>query len=276
MPARSTALPRWHGLRFLSRNIQPGQTSTRSRESGLENLSSNNGNQYFREGMLFGYDLPKSSFAYQYLRHQEPGTSETSRFPSDFINNPVQINPIYRLNERLKLAKVERITPDQRDLIKSMYKHVGLKEDDPTGALGGTDVEPTVKVPHILTDGADSMGLLMASARVYVNEGMMHELWVPTTWPLNPFDLKDSLRRGFKTGEFDLINKARKDPNSPWMKTEKRMPNMALFLSTWDSFPLASAMEANGKGKDGKDYLTFDEAMLNRGKIAFADTCPVP
>src|SRR5262245_27135721 len=60
------------------------------------------------------------------------------------------------------------------------------------------------------------------------------------------------------------------------MQTEKRMPNMALFLGTYDSFPLASAreIERDGKpGKDGKEYLTTDAAVLNRGKIAFADHC---
>jgi plastocyanin/mono/diheme cytochrome c family protein len=157
-----------------------------------------------------------------------------------------------------------------------MYAHAGLKDNDPTGALGGTETEPTLKVPHVLADGADSMGVLMASTRVYVNEGMMHDLWVSTTWALNPFDIKESVARKFKPGEFDLIGTARKDPNSPWMQTEKRMPNMALFLTTWDSFPLKDAIEIDRAGtprKDRKDYLTTDADVLKRGKIAFADNC---
>ena len=241
-----------------------------------ENITSNVGNNYFREGMLFGHALPTNSFAYQYLYTQEPGTSETSRFPSDFIDGPILINSIYRLGERLKLTVPEKITPAQRDLIKSMYDHVGLKYDDPTGALGGTETEPTLKVPHVLMDGSDSMGLVMASTRVYVNEGSYHDLWVSSTWALNPFDIKGSVARKFKPGEFDLINTARKDPNSPWMQTEKRMPNMALFLTTYDLFPLKDAKEAEQNGKpqkDGKDYLTSDADTLKRGKIAFADNC---
>jgi hypothetical protein len=114
----------------------------------------------------------------------------------------------------LKLTVPEKITPAQRDLIKSMYAHVGLKDDDPGGALGGTEAEPTLKVPHILIDGSDSMSILMASTRVYVNEGSGHDLWV-TTWALNPFDLEQSIRRDFKPGEFDLIGTVRKNPNSP-------------------------------------------------------------
>ena len=242
-----------------------------------ENIVSNIGNQYFREGMMVGgLGTPTNSFIFQYLYHQYPGTSETSRYPADFINNPVIINSIYRLGERLKLAKPERITPAQRDLIKSMYANAGVKEDDPGGALGGTEAEPTLKVPHVLADGGDSMGLVMASTRVFVNEFMMFDLWSSTTFALNPFDIKESIRKNFKPGDFDLIGTVRKDPNSPWVLTEKRMPNMALFLSTWDSFPLADAMEIERESKvtkNGKDYLTTDAAVLTRGKIAFADNC---
>ena len=58
------------------------------------------------------------------------------------------------------------------------------------------------------------------------------------------------------------------------MKTEVRMPNMALYLSTHEGFPLRDAVEAEGKGtKNGKDYLTTDSDVLRRGKIAFADSC---
>jgi mono/diheme cytochrome c family protein len=240
-----------------------------------DNIVSNIGNQYFREGNLFGSEMPHDSFIYQYLTIQQPGTSETSRFSNDFINGPVTINSIYRLPDRLKLAHTERITPAQRDLIESMYQHTGLKPDNPGGALGGTATAPTIRTPHVLSDGADSMGLLMASARVYVNEGMMWKTWVKTM-ALNPFDLKDSAARNFATKEFDLVGEARKDPNSPWMRTEMRMPNMATFLGTYDSYPLKDAQEASRDGKtprSGRDYLTADPALLRRGKVAFADNC---
>jgi hypothetical protein len=51
-------------------------------EPQWENIASNIGNQYFREGMLFGSDTAHDSFIYQYLSTQEPGTSETSRTTS--------------------------------------------------------------------------------------------------------------------------------------------------------------------------------------------------
>src|SRR6266404_1431860 len=235
-----------------------------------ENLDSHIGSQYFREGMLFGYDMPKSSFAWHYLHSQSPGTSETTRFPTDFINGPILINSIYRLNDRLKLARAERITPEQKVMMQSINKHVGLPEND---GIGGTDAEPTYRSPKVLSTGADSMGLVIAAARVYVNEGSGYKDWFPT-WAVNPYDLKGSRDRGFKQSEFDIIGRIRKDPNSPWMKTEVRMPNMALYLSTHDGFPLKDAIEAEGKGqKNGKDYLSTDADVLRTGKIAFADHC---
>ncbi len=234
-------------------------------EPEWKNLGSTIGNQYLREGMSFGLSLKESSIIYQYLKTQEPGTSETSRFPSDSINNPTNINSIFRLQDRLKVAHVEKITPAQATMIKSMYKNTGLQLDNIGGALGGTELEPTIKVPHILTDGADSMGILMASVRVYVNEGMMHEKWY-ASWPLNPFSLGSSIKRKFQPKEFDIINEMRKDPNSPWMQTERLMPNMATFLMSYDSYPLK---EAEG----GKENLSEDDLVLHRGKIAFAENC---
>ncbi len=230
-----------------------------------ENLSSIIGDQYLREGALFSLQIPPSSFVYHYAATQQPGTSETSRFPMDSLNNPTNINSIFRLKERLRIARPERITKEQKALVESIYKNAGVPLDSPVGALGGTAEEPTLKVPHILTDGADSMGVVVASVRVYVNEGMMHEQWYPS-WPLNPFHITDSIRRDFEPQEFDIINKWRKDPNSPWMQTERRMPNMASFLMSYDSYPLA-------KAEGGEKFLTKDEALLKRGKIVFADNC---
>ena len=223
------------------------------------------GNQYLREGMAFGLSQTDKSIVYHYLESQEPGTSETSRFPSDSINNPTNINAIVRLQDRLKVAHVENITPAQATLIKSMYKNAGVPLDSVTGTLGGTDLHPTIKTPHILTDGADSMGILMASVRVYVNEGLMHDDWY-SSWPVNPFDLKSSILRKFNPKEFDIIGKERKDPNNPWMQTERRMPNMATFLMSYDSFPLKDAPR-------GETFLTEDEIVLNEGKKVFAENC---
>src|SRR5206468_2982136 len=111
-----------------------------------------------------------------------------------FNPNPVHINSVYRLNERLKLARADRITPEQKVMIQSINKHLGLPEND---GIGGTDAEPTYRAPRVLAAGGDSMGLVVAATRVYVNEGSGYKDWIPT-WALNPYDLKGSQERGFK------------------------------------------------------------------------------
>src|SRR5438045_681834 len=124
-------------------SFNPNRPPSNPGEPKWENLDSNIGNQYLREGITFGgYEAPHDSFLWQYLANQEPGTSETSRLSADFINGPIHMNSIYRLNERLKLAKPERITAEQYVMMKSIYKHVGLPEDTAAGALGGTPAEP--------------------------------------------------------------------------------------------------------------------------------------
>lgn len=245
---------------FCHISFDPNLPPANPEEPKWENLTSAMGNQYLREGLVFGQNVPPTSFIFQYLNTQEPGTSETSRFPSDFINNPTNINSIFRLGDRLKLRHVEKITVEQKTLLESIYAHAGVPTNSAAGELGGSATEPTLAAPHVLTDGADSMGLVMASTRVYVNEGMMHEQWY-ASWPLNPFNILGSIARGFKPREFDLIREARKDPNSPWMQTEVRMPNMATFLMSYDSFPLPAARRPTAA------------AMLKRGQTVFADNC---
>ena len=94
--------------------FNPNRPPTNPAEPKWENIDSHIGSQYLREGMLFGYDVPKDAFAWQYLHTQPPGTSETTRFPSDFINGPILINSIYRLNDRLKLGTPSESHPSRR------------------------------------------------------------------------------------------------------------------------------------------------------------------
>ncbi len=245
---------------FCHIGFNPHNPPTNPAEPKWENLTSSIGNQYLQEGKVFAQNVDPKSFIYQYLTNQEHGTSETSRFPTDFINNPTNINSIFRLKARLGEKHVEQITPAQNKFIKAMYANAKIPEDSLVGVLGGTAQKPTITVPHILTDGADSTGVVMASVRVYVNEGMMHKDWY-ATWPINPFNVLDSVKRGFSPREFDIQKLAHTDSNSPWTQTEIRMPNMATFLLSYDSFPL------------DPHYLPQDSKVLERGKVVFADNC---
>jgi cytochrome c5 len=130
------------------------------------NLSATIGNQYFEEGKLFSLNMKPSDFRWHVANQQPPGTSDTSRFATDHINNPNAINTIFNLSFRP--ASAERM----RD-----------------GSIR--------QVHHILKDGADSVGISGASLRVYLNIGMcgdysvtLHDPIYGVTRTQQPFDME--------------------------------------------------------------------------------------
>jgi cytochrome c5 len=195
-----------------------------------DNLASAIGNQYLREGALFGGNLPPLDFRRQVLDSQPPGTSDTSRIATDHINNPNAINAIFNLEDRLNLA--------------NQPGHEQVMND-------GT----TKGVPNVLKDGADSVGVALASERVYINIGSCSDYWLTLHDPLlgrkpqKPFDIETARKKC----EY-------------WPKTEARMADAEAFLKTLTPMHLEDA-------PGGKAYLTKDKAVLDRGKIVFADTC---
>ena len=106
------------------------------------------GNQYWEEGRLFNLKMSPTDFRWHLGNRQPPGTSDTSRFATDHIHNPSNINAIFLLAHRP--TEVE-IMPDGSERA----------------------------VHHILKDGADSVGVAGASLRVYVNIGMCADQWLP-------------------------------------------------------------------------------------------------
>jgi hypothetical protein len=129
------------------------------------NLFPTIGNQYFEEGKLFSLNMTPSDFRWHVGNQQPPGTSDTSRFATDHIDNPNAINTIFNLAFR------------------------------PTSAEKMRDGS-TQQVNHILKDGADSVGIAGASLRVYVNIGMcgdysvtLHDPIYGVTKTQEPFDM---------------------------------------------------------------------------------------
>ena len=196
------------------------------------NLSAAIGNQYIREGKAFSITRP-GSFLWEMLNAQPPGTSDTSRPATDRINNPNAINAIFLLGARLAEAAPEEMAG---------------------GALAWPG-ERIRKVPHILKDGADSVGAAGAMMRVYVNEGLYSQEW------LRDHDLLLGARRqkpfpvgaAFKNSVY-------------WRATYARTANVAKFFTR-----LAPAHLADAPG--GKAYITRDRAVMDRGKIVFAEHC---
>lgn len=199
-----------------------------------ENLASAIGNQYIREGKVFAPNVEKGGFFYEELAAQPPGTSDTSRIATDHINNPNAINAIFLLAERERIATEEKMAGG-------------------TLALPGEKAD--MAVPHILKDGADSIGVPGATIRVYINIGMFSEYWLSRHNRL--IGLTD--QKPFE------ISYAR-EHSVFWRATEERLANVAAFFRRLQPFKLADA-------PGGASNITTDEAVLNRGKLVFANSC---
>ena len=102
-----------------------------------ENLSSTIGNQYFNASRVFGNGATADSYAYQLFHSWPRGTVDTSFLATDNLNNPSKMNPIFAIPARMTVAHEEDITG---------------------GALNFPGEQSRMAVPHVLKDGADSVG----------------------------------------------------------------------------------------------------------------------
>lgn len=114
----------------------------------------------------------------------------------------------------------------------------------------------TRDVHHILKDGSDSIGVAGASLRVYVNIGMCSDIWLTVHDPVAGVNRPQA--------PFDIA-KARKEC-ADWRATEARMEAAEAFLKSIGPMQLKDA-------PGGEAFLGKDEALLTRGKLAFADKC---
>ena len=199
-----------------------------------ENLASAIGNQYINEGKVFACNVEKGGFFYEMLAAQPRGTSDTSRIATDHINNPNAINAIFLLAERERIAVPEKMAGE-------------------TLALPG-EAEST-PVPHILKDGADSIGVPGATIRVYINIGMFSEYWLT----------RHNRLIGLTKQQPFEIPYAR-EHSVFWRATEERLPMIAAFFRRLKPFHLADA-------PGGQAYITTDSAVMTRGKEVFAESC---
>jgi hypothetical protein len=199
-----------------------------------ENLASAIGNQYIREGRVFATLVKEGGFFWEMLKNQPPGTSDTSRIATDNINNPNAINPIFLLGARLSVTEPETLAGQ-------------------TLLLPGVTAD--TKVPHVLKDGADSVGVVGATLRVYVNIGMysqhflqQHNALIGLTGQ-KPFEIATAQKYSVY-----------------WLATQQKFTDVGKFFTRLKSFRLEDA-------PGGKEYLTSDEAVLKQGKLVFADNC---
>ena len=218
-----------------------------------ESLSSTVGAQYFWVDRILAWNADQSNFLFQVLHTARPGSLDTSLVSTDSINNPRTMNAVYQLWPRLEAAKLwGRETLGTDNLANKQFNDFVSQ-----GPLAQFFQPPnTVWTPHVLKDGADSVGALGALNRVYVNIGLFSEDWLHHFNPIV----------GGKTMSPFAITTARKN-SSYWQATELQTPAMALFLVK------ASYPHKLSNAPGGTSYLNDPPETVNQGKLVFADNC---
>jgi hypothetical protein len=199
-----------------------------------ENLSSTIGNQYLNAGRIFGNGATPGSYAYELFHSWTRGTVDTSFLATDNLNNPSKINSIFALPARLATAH---------------------EEDIAGGALSLPGEQSRMAVPHVLKDGADSVGLVGAISRVYVSIGEYSQQWLQD---------HNVIVGGMPQKPFSVAG-AQQD-STYWSATAQRVPDLATFLLKMQGPRLQDA-------PGGSAFLTQDANQLRRGEIVFADNC---
>ena len=218
-----------------------------------ENINSNPGSQYFWVDRVLFWEKDSKNFIYQLIHTSLPGTLDTSFISSDYINNPRSMNAVYNVGARLKIAErwgEERLAAGGLD-------NKQFQQYPRTAVLSQYYKEPDkVWTAHVLKDGADSVGILGALNRVYINIGLFSEEW------LLHFN---ALVGGQKVSPIKIAD-ANKN-SSYWNATQEQTPDVALF------FLKTAKPDLLKDAPGGERYLAKDNATLTRGKTVFAENC---
>ena len=218
-----------------------------------ENLSSNVGAQYFWIDRIFSWESNPRSFPVQLFHTSRPGTLDTSLISTDNINNPRTMNAMYDLPSRMGAA----LRWGDETLSGGGLNNKQLNDYIHSGLLTQFYQAPDqVKSPRVLKDGSDSVGVLGALNRVYLNIGLFSEEWLLHFRPLVGGQIVSPI----------TIATAEKNSNY-WKATELQTPDMALF------FLRSTAPHHLKDAPGGEAYLTKDQAQLDRGKTVFAERC---
>src|SRR5262249_10833127 len=198
------------------------------------NLSSSIGQPWLKSGQVFGPSLRSDHFVFQLLEQTPPGTLDTSLIASDNNNNPNTMNPIWQVAERLRVSVPEQIGEATRALPDSI------------------DERGRRRTPHVLADGADSIGIKGALARVYINIGEFHQEWI------RHHNLLVGMRK-----QTPIPLAAARERSVYWQSSEHRVENLAKFFAKAATrMPLEDAPR-------GSEHLSHDSSVIERGKRVF-------
>lgn len=218
-----------------------------------EDLSSNVGAQYFWIDRIFYWQTDRSNFVFQLFHTSRPGSLDTSLISTDNINNPRTMNAVYLIGPRVLQAK----RWGQEHLAGGGLNNRQLNDYVSSGPLATLYDKPsTVWTPRVLKDGSDSVGIMGALNRVYLNIGTFSEEWLLHFNPLV----------GGKPISPIEVQVARNN-SAYFAATENQtFATAQFFLKTTDPHRLQDAPGAS-------QYLSASQSELQRGKVVFAENC---
>ena len=146
-----------------------------------EHISSLAGAQYLWMDRVFSWEAKQDNFIYQLFQTWRPGTTDVSFVSQDNIDNPRTMNAVYNVGARMELAKKfgkETLAPENRD---SLQLNHYVPASSPLASF--FEAPDTVYTMRVLKDGSDSVGVIAALNRVYINIGLFSEEWRFTSGP---------------------------------------------------------------------------------------------
>ena len=182
-----------------------------------EHLSSIAGAQYMWVDRLFSWESSPDNFVSQLFGTWRPGTLDVSFVSQDNIDNPRSMNAVYNVGARMHLAQKS----GKEVLAAENRENKQLNDFVPANSpLAGFFKPPdTVYTMHVLKDGSDSVGLIAALNRVYLNIGLFSEEWLLHFRPLIG---------GSRMTPIQV--KVVRQNSVYWQATEAQSYNMAAFL----------------------------------------------
>jgi len=236
-------------------------------EPKWSNLSAIIGNQYFRTSTAFGSRVERGNFLWHYLASQQPGTIDTSMVASDQINNGNAMNAVFELPARLARAKLNP-PEDQGPAARTMP---------------GIGDSPRL-IARVLMDGADSIGVFGALARVYLNIGTYHDEWnlcsnpVIGFVPQRPFSIETCRRNSvyWRVNESFRVNYLQAyflwDQSAGAGHTAQRSTAAMLLKDAWE--PQADGKVVRFVAQKGNEHH-WNEDRAAKGSKVFAQNCMV-
>ncbi len=240
------------------------------------NISGTVANQYSRFSQILGSGMPRDTIEYQIFAHARPGIVDTSAVPNDQVTNPGTINAIINTAARPGVLKDSEVFLEEVDKWRPVKAcPAGANERScwcEPGRKGKCweKSKKKEKVPHVLKGGEDSIGIVEAIQRVYINIGSCSE----SGWVNHLTDLRqlDPTQRNYGQTPVD-IGQLRRDCAN-FRAIEDRRWNIAHFLLSGGPTDLYKA-----RGLDDVNDLVeqldrkFGLGAVDRGRVVFAKTC---